>query len=122
MAGRRRNTRASGGVASKPGVTASGTIGGRFRAMQRGVVARGGNSGEKRRTVEKRCYFTVSSRNEAPGAALFARSKTIQGKAKAERGSHAMWISLFTFACGAAVCLSVAAIVMQPARRQTLRG
>ena len=25
-----------------------------------------------------------------------------------------MWISLFTFATGAAVCLSVAAIMMQP--------
>ena len=33
-----------------------------------------------------------------------------------------MWISLFTFATGAAVCLSVAAIMMQPAWQRTLRG
>jgi hypothetical protein len=33
-----------------------------------------------------------------------------------------MWISLFTFATGAAVCLSVAAIMMQPLVRRTLRG
>ena len=33
-----------------------------------------------------------------------------------------MWISLFTFATGAAVCLSVAAIMMQPAGQRTLRG
>jgi hypothetical protein len=26
-----------------------------------------------------------------------------------------MWISLFTIACAAAICLSVAAIMMQPA-------
>jgi hypothetical protein len=35
---------------------------------------------------------------------------------------RAMWISLFTVACGIAVCLSVAAVVMQPATRRTLRG
>jgi hypothetical protein len=33
-----------------------------------------------------------------------------------------MWISLFAFASAAAVCLSVAAIMMQPAGRRTLRG
>ena len=33
-----------------------------------------------------------------------------------------MWISLFTFATGAAVSLSVAAIMMQPAGQRTLRG
>jgi hypothetical protein len=33
-----------------------------------------------------------------------------------------MWISLFTFATGAAVCLSIAAIMMQPLARRTLRG
>jgi hypothetical protein len=33
-----------------------------------------------------------------------------------------MWISLFTIVCGAAVCLSVAAVMMQPTARQTLRG
>ncbi len=33
-----------------------------------------------------------------------------------------MWISLFTFACGAAVCLSVAAIMMERARQRTCAG
>jgi hypothetical protein len=33
-----------------------------------------------------------------------------------------MWISLFTFACGVAVCLSVAAVMMQPTQQRTLRG
>jgi hypothetical protein len=41
---------------------------------------------------------------------------------KTERGNRAMWISLFTFAAGAAVCLSVAAVMMQPAGQRTLRG
>jgi hypothetical protein len=33
-----------------------------------------------------------------------------------------MWISLFTFAAAAAVCLSVAAVMMQSAGQRTLRG
>jgi hypothetical protein len=33
-----------------------------------------------------------------------------------------MWISLFTVASGAAVCLSVAAVMMQPAVQRTFRG
>jgi hypothetical protein len=33
-----------------------------------------------------------------------------------------MWISLFTFACAAAICLSVAAIMMQPAVGRPFRG
>jgi hypothetical protein len=33
-----------------------------------------------------------------------------------------MWISLFTFASGAAICLSVAAIMMQPAGGRPSRG
>jgi len=33
-----------------------------------------------------------------------------------------MWISLFTFAAGAAICLSLAAIMMQPAARRPFRG
>jgi hypothetical protein len=41
---------------------------------------------------------------------------------KTERGNRAMWISLFTFAAGAAVCLSIAAVMMQPAGQQTPRG
>jgi hypothetical protein len=32
-----------------------------------------------------------------------------------------MWISLFAIASGIAVCLSVAAVMMQPTARQTLR-
>ena len=33
-----------------------------------------------------------------------------------------MWISLFTFACAAAIGLSVAAIMMQPAVGRPFRG
>jgi H+/gluconate symporter-like permease len=33
-----------------------------------------------------------------------------------------MWISLFCVACGFAVCLSVAAVMMQPVAQRTLRG
>jgi len=33
-----------------------------------------------------------------------------------------MWISLFSFAAAAAVALSVAAVVMQPAGQRSLRG
>jgi hypothetical protein len=33
-----------------------------------------------------------------------------------------MWISLFTFAAGAAICLSIAAVKMQSAGQRTLRG
>jgi hypothetical protein len=32
-----------------------------------------------------------------------------------------MWISLFTLACGAAVCLSVAAVMMERGGHQLLR-
>ena len=32
-----------------------------------------------------------------------------------------MWISLFTLACGAAICLSVAAFLLQPAVRHPFR-
>jgi hypothetical protein len=39
-----------------------------------------------------------------------------------QKEGKAMWISLFTFASGAAVCLSVAAIMMQPAGQRTFRG
>jgi hypothetical protein len=54
--------------------------------------------------------------------ALSARSNEDLGEAKAERGTDAMWISLFTFAAAAAVCLSVAAIVMQSPARRTIGG
>jgi hypothetical protein len=50
--------------------------------------------------------------------ALQTRSR----RTKSGTRNHAMWISLFTFATGAAVCLSVAAIMMQPAGQRTLRG
>jgi hypothetical protein len=33
-----------------------------------------------------------------------------------------MWISLFTFAAAAAVCLSLAAVLMQSGRQRTLRS
>jgi hypothetical protein len=33
-----------------------------------------------------------------------------------------MWIALFTFATAAAVCLSVAAVMMQPVQRRPFHG
>jgi hypothetical protein len=33
-----------------------------------------------------------------------------------------MWLSLFTVVSGVAVCLGVAAVVMQPTGQRTLRG
>jgi hypothetical protein len=33
-----------------------------------------------------------------------------------------MWIALFTFTTAAAVCLGVAAVLMQPARQPTIHG
>jgi hypothetical protein len=37
-------------------------------------------------------------------------------------GNRTMWLSLFTFALGAAVCLSIAAVMMQSADPRRLRG
>ena len=44
------------------------------------------------------------------------------GEVTIERGKRAMWISLFTFAAAAAVCLTVAAVMMQSAGQRSLRG
>jgi len=33
-----------------------------------------------------------------------------------------MWVSLFAVAAGAAICLSVAALIMQPAAREPFSG
>jgi hypothetical protein len=74
----------------------------------------------------KRCYFTgifrESSRNKRLGWTLTGAPDEDLGGIKTERGYRAMWISLFTVACGIAVCLSVAAVMMQPTARRTLRG
>ena len=74
----------------------------------------------------ERCYNTEkisgSSRNGSQGSALTARSKRIRRSESRKRESVAMWISLFTFAAAAAVCLSVAAIMMQSPERRTIRG
>jgi hypothetical protein len=59
---------------------------------------------QSRRFPERRCQFGV----------LFAS----RGNAK---GIH-MWLSLFTLASGAAVGLSVAAVMMQPKGVRTYRG
>jgi hypothetical protein len=37
------------------------------------------------------------------------------GKKDKSTGEDCMWLSLFTLACGAAICLSVAAFLLQPA-------
>jgi hypothetical protein len=39
-------------------------------------------------------------------------------RSETERGNRAMWISLFAFAAAAAVCLSIAAVMMQQPTRQ----
>jgi hypothetical protein len=43
----------------------------------------------------------------------------VGGRRKSER--DAMWISLFTLVCGVAVCLSVAAVMMERGGLQLLR-
>jgi hypothetical protein len=62
--------------------------------------------------------FRERMANPRVECALQTRSKRTSSGTR----NHAMWISLFTFATGAAVCLSVAAILMQPAGQRTLRG
>jgi hypothetical protein len=37
-------------------------------------------------------------------------------------GNFPMWLSLFAIALGAAVCLSIAAVMMQSTGQRTLRG
>jgi hypothetical protein len=56
------------------------------------------------------------------GASVYWPLDRGSGEVKTERGNHAMWISLFAFACCAAVCLSLAAVKMQSPERWTLRG
>jgi hypothetical protein len=46
--------------------------------------------------------------------------ETIEAKS-ITKTRDAMWISLFTLACGAAVCLSVAAILMERGRQPLRR-
>jgi hypothetical protein len=55
------------------------------------------------------------------GAGVYWPLDKGSGEVKAER-NRAMWISLFAFACCAAVCLSLAAVKMQSPERWTLRG
>jgi len=44
------------------------------------------------------------------------------GKTQNKKRELRMWISLFAFAVGAAICLSVVAIMMQPATEGPSRG
>jgi hypothetical protein len=60
--------------------------------------------------------------NECRGSALFALVNCDLGDVEAEEGIALMWISLFMFASGAAICLCVAAVMMQPAGQRTIRG
>jgi len=50
------------------------------------------------------------------------RSNHDQGEVEQNEGSRAMWISLFALASAAAVCLSVAAVMMEATGRDTQRG
>jgi hypothetical protein len=55
---------------------------------------------------------------------LFGVVRWLEGRSghNRTRENRAMWISLFTFAAGAAICLSIAAVMMQSAGQRTLRG
>ena len=67
----------------------------------------------------------VAYRSLLPGTnclkARYGRDKRAFADNK-ERGIRDMWIALFTVASGIAVCLSVAAVMMQPTAQNSLRG
>ena len=63
-----------------------------------------------------------SSRNRPGRCTLMVRSNHDQGEVEQNEGSRAMWISLFALASAAAVCLSVAAVMMEATGRDTQRG
>jgi hypothetical protein len=48
--------------------------------------------------------------------------RSLDPRENTKRESPSMWISLFTVASGAAICLSVAAVMMQPAEGRPFRG
>jgi hypothetical protein len=50
------------------------------------------------------------------GLTLGSKDEGTEEKKKST-GEEGMWISLFTLACGAAICLSVAGFLLQPAVR-----
>jgi hypothetical protein len=79
-----------------------------------------GHPGPKKGIIiqQNQAKFRERMANPRVECALQTRSR----RTKSGTRNHAMWISLFTFATGAAVCLSVAAIMMQPAGQRTLRG
>jgi hypothetical protein len=51
-----------------------------------------------------------------------SRSKGDQGEVEQNKGNRAMWISLFALASAAAVCLSIAAVLVQAPGREVQRG
>ena len=51
-----------------------------------------------------------------------ANGPFFNGLTNNELGGFAMWISLFSIATAAAICLSVAAIIMQPTGGRPFRG
>jgi hypothetical protein len=67
---------------------------------------------------EKKCKFQEPAGRDRVIGLLQHRSRRSHNR---KRENRAMWISLFTFAAGAAVCLTVAAVMMQSGQR-TLRG
>ena len=50
-----------------------------------------------------------------------ALERTIRAEPSKKGRKRAMWISLFTFASGVAVCLSIAAVMMQSEQRALRR-
>jgi hypothetical protein len=60
-------------------------------------------------------------RNRYPGAGVDGRFPS-DWQTQTTKRELRMWISLFAFAAGAAICLSVVAIMMQPATEGPSRG
>ena len=86
-----------------------------------------GRGGGLQRKLWRRYYGTWTSRNflpssgnAGPDSALISGSICDHGGTK-QKEEGAMWIPLFTFASAAAVCLSIAAIMMQSAGQRPLR-
>src|SRR5262249_6082375 len=66
-------------------------------------------------------FTDIFCRNWRSADALFDGLSSDFAGAKKERNGM-MWVSLFAVAAGAAICLSVAALIMQPAAREPFSG
>src|SRR5262249_4419538 len=119
-------------VEAAAGIGAHRRYEGKRRACRRGVRAVLGDETPATRSEPvleevfsvKRGYFTFikkqSFRDGWTASAVSARATDDRGKVD-HSTRDAMWISLFTLACGAAVCRSVAAILMERGGQRPLR-